>query len=88
MSRNRRVKRTDANQPEIVKSLRQISGVTVHLDVDDILVGYKGKTYWFEIKESPKANVQPSQIELQANWKGHYKIVWSLDMILEDIGIN
>ena len=87
MSRARRVKRTDLNQPAIVKALRDISGVTVQLDVDDILVGYKGRTYWFEIKESPKANIQPSQIDLAENWKGHYKIVWSLDMILADMGI-
>ena len=87
MSRARRVKRTDLNQPAIVKALRDISGVTVQLDVDDILVGYKGRTYWFEIKESPKSNIQPSQINLTENWKGHYKIVWSLDMILADMGI-
>ena len=87
MSKNRWAARVDVNQSEIVKALRAIPSLSVSLNHDDILVGYKGRTYWFEIKESPKSNIQPSQINLTENWKGHYKIVWSLDMILADMGI-
>ena len=54
---------------------------------DDILVGHKGSTYWFEIKTGPKADIKDSQRRLLKTWAGHYKIVWSIDMILEDLGL-
>ena len=92
MSNNRRIKRIDSNQSDIVKKLKQI-GVSVALDHDDILCGYRGKTYWFELKESEaaskvKSKTVKAQHELAETWRGHYKIVWSLDMILEDMGIK
>ena len=87
MSKWRQAAKIDANQPEIVKALRKIPGVTVELGMDDILVGYQGVTYWYEIKVSEKSVVKPSQVKLLEEWKGHYKIVWNLEMILEDIGM-
>lgn len=89
--------RTDANEPEIIKALLDISGVTVEKGHDDILVGYKGKTYWYEIKDPAKVfkkdgsfkagAIKDSQIRIRDTFTGHYKIVWNLDMILEDMGI-
>jgi len=87
MSKYIRHKRVDANQSQIVKELRDM-GLSVELDVNDILVGYQGKTYWYEIKTGPKAEIKASQVKLLAEFKGHYKIVWSTDMILQDIGIK
>lgn len=87
MSKYVRHKRIDVNQPGIVKALRAM-GISVELDHDDILVGYKGKTYWYEIKTGEKAVIKGSQIKLLAEYKGHYKIVWSVEMILEDINYN
>jgi len=87
MSKYIRHKRVDANQSQIVKELRDM-GLSVELDVNDILVGYQGKTYWYEIKTGPKAKIKDSQIKLLAEFKGHYKIVWSTDMILEDIELS
>ena len=90
--------RIDKNQPEIVRKLRRIPGVTVQLSMDDILIGYKGQNYWIEIKEpetlSPvTGKVQPSKIKpgqhkLVAEWQGQYNIVTSLDEILTIIGIK
>jgi len=92
-----RHKKVDANQPDIVKELRKL-GVSVSLDHDDIICGYNGLTYWYEIKDPDKlfkkdgsfnkGEIKPSQEKLLKTWKGHYKIVWSLDMILEDMGIK
>jgi hypothetical protein len=92
-----RGKRIDSNQPDIVKALRAIPGVTVELDRDDIEVGYKGVNYWFEIKEPGKVSkrtgevipsaLKPSQVRLRAEWKGHYSIVWSIDQIKKEIGL-
>ena len=98
MSRNRFAAKIDKNQPEIVKALRALQGVTVALNHDDILVGYQGVNYWYEIKDPEKlfkkdgsfaiGQIKPSQTKLASEWKGHYKIVWNLEMILEDMGIK
>lgn len=84
MSKYVRHKRIDTNQPQIVKELRAL-GYSVELDHDDILVGYRGKTYWFEIKTGPKAVIKDSQTKLLAEFKGHYSIAWSTEMIIEEI---
>ena len=84
MSKFRRAAKIDANQPEIVKELRKL-GYSVEVGHDDILVGYNGKTYWFEIKTSEKAKVKESQIKLMSEYKGHYSIVWTTEMILKEI---
>ena len=80
----RRADRIDENQPEIVKDLRKL-GYSVELGHDDILVGHNGRTYWFEIKVSPKSKLKPSQEKLLAEYKGHYMIAWSTEMILAEI---
>ena len=93
----RRAAKVDKNQPSIVSDLRCFPGVAVEVGHDDILVGFRGKTYWFEIKsesalskrtgEVLESNKKGSQIELEANWKGHYAIVSTLEEILTEIGI-
>ena len=84
MSKWRRAAKVDANQPQIVKELRAL-GYSVELDHDDILVGHRGNTYWFEIKTGPKAALKDSQIKLLENYKGHYVIAWSTEMIIQNI---
>jgi hypothetical protein len=92
----RRAARVDNNQKQIVKDLRKFPNITVVPNHDDILVGFLGKTYWFEIKSDRALNKtgqvrqgekQASQIALVEEWKGHYKIVTSLDEILVELGI-
>lgn len=83
----RRADKVDANQGDIVKELRAL-GYSVEVGHDDILVGYRGLTFWFEIKVSPKAKIKESQEELLDNFKGHYKIVWSTQMIINDIDLT
>lgn len=96
MSKNRYSARTDKNQKDIVAALRSIPGVTVVTGMDDILVGYKGLTYWYEIKnpDTVKKNglvseskIKKSQKRLKNEFTGHYIIVYSLDQILKDLGI-
>ena len=90
----RRADRIDDNQNDIVKLLRDIPGVTVEPSHDDILVGYRGKTYWYEIKRPDqlkksgafrKDALKPSQIKLLDEWRGHYRVVTSFDEIRKDI---
>jgi len=82
-----RARKIDNNQREIVEVLRSIPGVTVSCNHDDILVGRNGVTYWYEIKGSRSTKIQKSQVSLKNNWSGHYKIVYSVDDILIDMGI-
>ena len=96
MSKYRRAKKIDSNQPDIVKTLRSIPGVTVELDHDDIICGYKSRTYWFEIKtpdcvgkdgKIKPSEIKPSQVKLSKEFTGHYKIVWEIEQILHEIGL-
>ena len=94
MSRNRYSARTDENEKTIVKDLRDL-GYKVETGHDDILVGANGLTYWFEIKQEKHVSKKTgkinesakkdSQKRLEQEWNGHYKIVSTLDEILEEI---
>lgn len=52
----RRAARIDANQPEIVAALRKVGAKVAHLHVApgllDLLVGFRGRLYWMEVKNS------------------------------------
>ncbi len=76
----------DENQKAIVKDLRKL-GISVEVNHDDILCGYKGKTYWFEIKVNAKSPLKPKQLKLLDEFKGHYSIVWTLEQILDEMGV-
>jgi len=89
----------DDNQKEIVKQLRKIPGVSVELDHDDALVGYKGKTFWYEIKnpktafskktgELLQSALKDDQKRILDTFTGHYLIVSTLEEILCDLGIK
>ena len=92
----RRAAKVDENQRAIVKALRAIPGMTVEVGHDDILVGFKGRTFWFEVKRpeavSKRVNevlasqITESERKRWEEWAGHYRIVWSIDQILADIG--
>lgn len=94
---------TDANQKKIVDALRKIPGVKVYTGVDDIVVGYKKVTRWYEVKnpaEIAKGTSKPfkrtkkgsatyiRQQALKEGWTGHYRIIWKLEQILEELGIK
>ena len=99
MTRRYQTKKTDNNEKDIVSALRQIPGVSVETGHDDILLGYKNKTYWFEIKNpsevdkngkpyAKKSETAKKQKKLDDEFKGHYKIVYCIEQILAEIGIQ
>lgn len=67
-------KKTDSNQREIVEGLREF-GATVfdtHMvghGFPDIVVGYGGKNYLFEIK-TDGGRLTPDEVKFIANWRG------------------
>jgi hypothetical protein len=92
----RAVHRSDANEKEIVKELRKIPGVSVRTGHHDLLLGFRNRTYWLEVKNpnrykkdgSLKKNaLQDSQEKLKAEWTGHYAVVSTLEEILAILGI-
>ena len=95
--KRRHAARTDNNQESIVEALRKIPSISVETDHDDIFVGYKGFNYWYELKSEEAvskktgkvkdSSKRKSQKKLDKTWKGHYKIVSSLDEILIDMRI-
>ena len=90
--------RIDTNQTSVVAALRKIPGVKVLVDHDDILIGRNGFNWLVEIKDPAKTlrkdgRVKPdvfkkSQIDLMRDWPGQYRICWTLDEILEVMGIS
>lgn len=85
------IKRTDANQKEIMDRLRTIPNVSVvstHIigkGFPDIIVGYKGLNYMIEIKDGAK---NPSQRKLTADevvfhmrWKGRIDVCKSFEEV-------
>ncbi len=79
----------DANQKAIVKDLRKMVGVSV-LTVNeaiDIVVGYRGRNYIFEIK-NPKLRpyarkLKPSTIKFFDTWEGQRDVVMTVGDILK-----
>ncbi len=94
----RKAAKIDSNQTKIVKVLRQVPGVTVVTGMDDLIVGYKGRTYWYEIKNSDcvskktglilNSRKKKSQLKLEGNFTGHYKIVSTFEEIFNEIRLD
>lgn len=95
MSKYRRAAKIDKNQPDIVKVLRSMPGVSVEVGKDDILVGHKGRTYWYEIKSDRavskttgdilSSGIKESQKRLRDEFNGHYRIISTVDEIIKEI---
>jgi len=87
-------KRVDQNQARLVGELRWMGATVLHLHTvgkgcPDILVGYKGRNYLFEIKDPDKP---PSKRKLTDDeemfhntWTGQVNIIMSLHDALEVI---
>lgn len=72
-------KKVDANQKEIVATLRACGFSVVHLHAvgkgcPDVMAGRLGVNYLIEIK-SPKGKLTPPQIEFHDRWMGQVMIV-------------
>jgi len=87
-------KRVDRNQTEIVAALRQL-GATVFIlsevgrGCPDILVGYRGKNYLFEIKDGQKPPSMRRLTEAEAlffkTWQGQVTVINSVEELIHFI---
>ena len=83
--------KTDANQQEIIDGLRAVGCSVECLSAvgsgcPDIAAGYKGFTYFMEIKTAA-GKLTPDQIEWHASWRGQVAIVRSVEEALQVIGV-
>lgn len=80
----RRAARADANQPEIVKAMRQLGAVvtplhTVGRGVADLLVSWRHQWHVMECKVRSRDDLTPDQIEWIAAQRAAVVIVTSPD---------
>jgi Holliday junction resolvase len=87
----RKIGRVDSNQKQLVKELRAIgASVAITSNIGngfvDIVVGYKGVNYLFEIKDGEKVPSQrkltPDEVEFFAKWSGNCHVVHNLNECL------
>jgi len=85
-------RRVDDNQSRVVAALRAILGVSVTIlsmcgeGVPDLLVGFKGRNYLFELKDPAqvpsKRVLTPAQVKWHAAWTGQVHAVETFEEIL------
>ena len=88
--------RTDANQRTLVGQLREmgVSVTSLHRlggGVPDLLLGYEGRNYLFELKspdQPPSGRVlTPAQVMWRCGWRGQVAVATTLQDILEELGL-
>lgn len=84
--------KVDKNQSDIVKACRGIGAIVHSLaavgkGMPDLLVGYRGKNFLFEIKdgeaEPGKQKLTPDQVKWHSAWKGRVYVVKSVNEAIE-----
>ena len=86
-------KRVDANQKPIIKALRKVPGVSArstHMVGDgfpDIIVGYEGRNYIFELKDPnkppSKRKLREKQKKFRDEWTGQVDTALCLTDVLK-----
>ena len=93
----RRAAKIDDNQNDIVKKLRCIPGVSVHITSSlgkgfpDIVVGHRGRSHLIEIKDGAKVpskrKLTPDEQEFKDKWTGCYFVANSFDDIIKYLNL-
>jgi Holliday junction resolvase len=87
--------RVDVNQAEIVNDLRSIgasvlSMASIGRGCPDLLVGFGGRNYLFEVKDPKKPPsrrlLRPEQVNWHACWSGHVCVVETFADCLRALG--
>lgn len=92
MPRTNRPSRVDANQKDIVGSLRRMGCNVLHLHAvghgcPDILVGYHGYNVLMEIK-AEGGKMTGDEIVFNQTWRGQVAIVRNIDDAMECLSRN
>ena len=84
--------RADANQPYIVRALREVGATVLHIHMvgrgcPDILVGYRLRNYLLEIK-TETGTLTESEASFHDEWCGQVNVVRNADEALAVLGIE
>ena len=88
--------RVDANQAEIVDTLRKMGCSVQHLHavgggVPDLLIGYRGVNVLLELKDGKKPPSKQKSTDAQViwhdAWRGQVAVVTSVKEALEAVGV-
>lgn len=92
----RRIAKVDDNQQEIVKALRK-AGASVYITSNvgcgfvDVVIGFRGTNYLFEIKDGSKPTSRQKLTEDEQkffdNWNGTAHVIKNVDEALKTIGV-
>jgi hypothetical protein len=87
------IKRADANQPQLIRSIRKLPGVSVFLTHTvgkgfvDAVIGFRGVNYLVEIKDPGKSKsrkkLTPDEETFHRNWTGQVAVVETLEDVLK-----
>lgn len=87
------IRKTDSNHKEIMDKCRTIPALSIFSThavgkgFPDIVIGYRGKNYLFEIKDGKKPPSQrkltSDELRFHIGWYGQINIVYSFDDILK-----
>lgn len=89
--------RVDANHGSIVRALRKL-GLTVQSLAEvgdgcpDIVCGFRGKNYLFEIKDPSQPpshrKLTPAETKFYMEWRGQVNVIHSVEEALKVVGIE
>jgi len=92
------IRRTDANHKKLIDKIRQIPSASVFSTHEvgkgfpDIVVGYRGLNYMFEIKDGKKTaskkKLTQAEIKFHSNWTGQISVVEKIEDILNILKIK
>jgi hypothetical protein len=84
------IRKVDDNHKQISKEFEALGCTVQSLHIvgkgcPDILVGYKGKNYLFEVKDGTKPNSQKKlttdEVEFFQSWKGQVAMIESIEEV-------
>ena len=88
-ARNRYAARTDQNQAQILRELREIPGLDV-VEIKepvDLMIGHQAMNYLFEVKRADKVNrpsaYTPQQRQFLKDWPGQVRVATTTEDILD-----
>lgn len=90
----RRASKVDSNQKEITAALRKIGCTvtpthTIGKGFPDLAVGYRGRNFFFEVKDGSLApsrrSLTEDEIEWHESWRGQVAIIENVDQAINFI---
>ena len=92
------IRKTDANHKTIIDQLRRIPGIsvfsthTIGKGFPDIVTGYKGSNYLFEIKDGTKVKsaqkLTEDEVKFHTKWNGQINIITTFEEAITIMGVT